>query len=97
MNIEARGRFLPCQKSALTQALIARTQFVLVNDVFNASRCEPGVLSPAASGLTGTISLLIEQIRYLRIDVVVEEPVDQFDNSRLRCDLLRGGLWDRNC
>src|SRR5690625_4608762 len=78
VDIETRRRFLFRQHSALSQPVIAWTQLVFVDEIGNPFGREAGVVSTAACGLARTISLLVEQLRDLGIDVVIEEFIDQF-------------------
>jgi len=72
---------------------MAWTQLVLVHEIGDSQRCEAGVLATAAPGLVWAISLLVEKFGDFGIDVVVKEPVDQFDDAGLCRYLLGGGFW----
>ena len=60
VDIETRGRFLFCQHSTFPQAVIARAQLVLMNEIGNSQGSETGVMATTACGLARTISLLVE-------------------------------------
>ena len=53
---------------------------------------ESGVGLVTAGRTAGPNCLLVEDVRDLGIDVIVEEFVDEFDHRLLGLDLLRGGL-----
>jgi hypothetical protein len=56
---------------------------------------EAGVVPTAARGLAKAISLLVEEVGDVGVDVAVEELVDQFDDAGLYVNLLGGGFWAR--
>ncbi|MCZ0963715.1 hypothetical protein [Paracoccus benzoatiresistens] len=81
VDIQARGDLLLCQHSAFSQPVIARAQIVLVDDIANVAGGEADVLTAGARGLSRGMPLLIEQFCDLGIDVIIEEPINQFHDA----------------
>ena len=58
VDIETRGRFLFCQHSPFAQAVVARAQLVLVDEIGDPPGREARIITAAARSLAWTISLL---------------------------------------
>ncbi|NTE87833.1 hypothetical protein [Agrobacterium rubi] len=52
---------------------------------------EAGVMAAVAGSVARAISLLVQYVSDLTIDVITEELVDLFNDAGLRLDLLGGG------
>src|SRR5260370_28816257 len=93
VNVETRGCFSFCQHSAIWQSVIARAQAVALDEIRDPQGGEAGIVAATPRRSAWAIPLLVEEFGDLRIDVFVEELVDQVDDTGLRLHLLRGRLW----
>jgi hypothetical protein len=85
------------EHSAVPQPVIARAESILVDQIGHAQVREAEIGLASTRGAAGTDSSLVEDVRNLYIDVIVEELVDEFDHYLRRFDLLCGGFGVLRC
>src|SRR4029077_19222460 len=93
VNVKTRSGFSFCQHSAISQSVIPRAQAVALDEIRDPQGREAGIVAATPRRSARAIPLLVEEFGDLRIDVFVEELVDQFDDTGLRLHLLRGRFW----
>lgn len=60
-----------------------------MDEIGDQQGCEAGIVAATPRRSSRAISLLVEEFGDLRIDVFVEELIDQFDDTGRRLHLLR--------
>ncbi|MGO6944789.1 hypothetical protein, partial [Rhizobium johnstonii] len=66
---------------------------VFVDEIGDFKRCKAGIMAAATCCSAWAMTLLIQNLGDLRINVVIEKLIDQFNDTGLCLDLLSGGFW----
>src|SRR5579859_20194 len=90
MDAEPRGGLGLRQHSSVSQPVMARAEAVMKGKIGHSQIGESCVGLATTRRTAGTYPLFIQDIGDLRIDVIIEELVDEFDHLRLGLHLLRG-------
>jgi len=92
MDSEPRGGLGLRQHSPVSQPVVAGTKAVMKDEIGHSQVGEPRVGLAATRRTARAYPLFVQDVGDLGIDVIVEEPVDEFDDHRLGFYLLRGGF-----
>ena len=90
MNTKSGGGLLFRQHPSVSKSVVPRAQPVALSEISDFRGSKTRIALPALRCAPGAQALLVEQVSYLGVDVVVEEPIDKLDDLRRRLDLLWG-------
>ena len=90
VDAEASRCFGFRQHAAVAESAVARAKRVLMDEIGDAQRGKTIAAAPGSNRSSGTKSLLIQNVSDFRVEVGVEELVDQLNNAGCCFDLLRG-------
>jgi hypothetical protein len=89
MDSEPRGRFRLRQHSPVSQPVVTRTETVLKSKIGHSQVSESRVGLATTRGTARAYPFFVQDVGDLRIDMIVEELIDEFDDVRLGLHLLR--------
>src|SRR5689334_4130469 len=92
MDSEPRSRLGLRQHSSVSQPVVARTEAVPNDEIGHSQIGEPRAGLATTRRTARAYPLFVQDVGDLGIDVIVEEPVEEFEYGPLGLYLLRGGF-----